>query len=92
MELTVAIAITGIVLSIMTFFAGAKKTSNADVEKRARFEGEIKAKLDQLIKSVEQLEDKLSRNKNELYAEIRRQIQEHERHYHNGTGSDERTG
>lgn len=82
MKLTVFIAILGAVLSVLTFFAGSKRNSNTDVEKRARFEGEIKAKLDQLLQSVEKLENKLTRNTGELHAEIKRQIEEHERRYH----------
>lgn len=82
MELTIIIAVIGVVLSILTYFAGVKRNSNTDVEKRARFEGEIKAKLDQLILSVEKLENKLTRNTDELHAEIKRQIAEHERRYH----------
>lgn len=76
------IAAVGLVLSVLTYFAGVKRTSNADVEKRARFEGQIEAKLDQLIKQVSKLEEKLSQNKDELYAEIKERIEEHERRYH----------
>lgn len=78
----ILIAFIGVIIAVLTYFAGAKRTSNADVEKRAYFEGEIKAKLDQLLTSFEKLEMKLSKNTDELYSEISKQIAEHERRYH----------
>ena len=51
--ITVAVAIIGCIISILTYFAGQKKVSNDDVEKSAFFQGEITAKLDQLIKTVD---------------------------------------
>lgn len=83
MEWTVFTGISGIVLSVLSYFAGAKKQSNEDVGKRAYFEGEIHAKLDQLINSFEKLEAKLSKNTDDLYAAIHNEIKEHEKRYHN---------
>lgn len=82
MEITVVVAVIGVILSVLTYFAGVKKTSNGEVEKRAYFEGSITAKLDQLIKSVESLENKWAKNKEDLYSEIETQITQHERRYH----------
>ena len=78
----IIIALTGLVIAILTYFAGVKKSSNAATEQRARFEGEIKAKLDQLNRSFEKLEAKLDKSSDSLYDEIKRQIAEHERRYH----------
>lgn len=81
--ITVIVAIIGCVISTLTYFAGQKKTSNADVEKGAFFQGEITAKLDQLIKTVDKLDAKLTRNTGELHEEIDKKILDHERRYHN---------
>ena len=81
--ITAVVAVIGCVLSVLTYFAGQKKTSNVEVEKRARFEGEITAKLDQLIKAFDKLEAKLTRNTGELHDEIDKKILDHERRYHN---------
>lgn len=82
MDSNVVIAVIGVVLAILTYFAGVKKSSNAETEHRARFEGEIKAKLDQLNHSFEKLEAKLDKSADSLNGEIKRQITEHERRYH----------
>lgn len=79
---TITIGIIGAVLSILTYFAGSKRHSNNEVAERARFEGEIKAKLDQLLLSFEKLENKLTKNTSELYDEINQQIAAHEKRYH----------
>ena len=77
------VAVIGVIIAILTYFAGQKKSSNADVEKSAFFQGEITAKLDQLIKTVDKLDQKLTRNTGELHEEIDKKITEHERRYHN---------
>lgn len=82
MEITVLVAVIGCVITVISYFAGVKKSSTAEVEKRAYFEGEIKAKLDQLLTSFDKLEAKLSKNTDELYAQITKEIEEHERRYH----------
>ena len=83
MDTNIIIAVIGVVIAILTYFAGVKKSSNAETEQRARFEGEIKAKLDQLNRSFEKLEAKLDKNADDLYTEIHKRISEHERRYHN---------
>lgn len=84
--ISVSIAAIALVVSIVNSFAGAKKTSNEDVEKSAFFQGEITAKLDQLIKTVDKLDQKLTRNTGELHEEIDKKILDHERRYHNNAG------
>lgn len=74
--------VIGIVIGVVGYFAGQKKQSNDEVQKRAYFEGEIKAKLDQVLTALEKLETKLSKNTDELYTEINKRIAEHERRYH----------
>ncbi len=83
MDTKILIAIIGVVVSVLTYFAGVKKSSNAETEQRARFEGEIKAKLDQLNRSFEKLEAKLDKTTDDFYTEIDKRISEHERRYHN---------
>lgn len=82
MDTNIIIAVIGVVIAVLTYFAGLKKSSNAETEQRARFEGEIKAKLDQLGRAFEKLEAKLDKSAGSLYDEIKRQISEHERRYH----------
>jgi hypothetical protein len=81
--ITIAVAIIGCVVSILTYFAGQKRTSNNDVEKSAYFQGEMSAKIDQVIKNLEKLDSKLTRNTGELHDEIDKKILDHERRYHN---------
>jgi hypothetical protein len=80
--ITVVVGVIGCVIAVLTYFAGLKKNSNFDVEKRAHFEGTIEAKLDQLIKTVDKLDQKLTRNTSELYTEIDQKIEQHEKRYH----------
>lgn len=82
MDTNILIALVGAVIAVLTYFAGIKKSSNAETEQRARFEGEIKAKLDQLNRSFEKLESKLDKTAEDFYTEIDKRISEHERRYH----------
>lgn len=84
MNTTAVVDILVVIFSGLAFFAGLKRTSNTDIAERARSEGEIKAKLDQLLNSFEKLENKLTRNTSELYEEIDKRISEHEKRYHSG--------
>lgn len=86
MTLDIIIAVIGVLLAILSYFAGQKTQSNTDVEKRAYFEGEIKAKLDQLIKRFDNMEEKLSKRTAELHQEIDKSIAEHEKRYHSING------
>lgn len=72
----------GVIVGVVGYFAGQRKTSNAEVEKRARFEGSMEAQLKQVIEKLDKIEDKLSKNTDALYAEIDKAISEHERRYH----------
>ena len=75
---SILIAAGGLVLAVLTYFAGAKRSAS----ERARFEGEISASLKDLTRSVEKLEDKFDKTSDGIYDEIKRQISEHERRYH----------
>ena len=77
------VGIIGIVIGVIGYFAGQRKQSSEDAANRARFEGEVCAKIDQVLHSIEKLENKLSKNTDALYAEIDDKIAEHERRYHN---------
>ena len=83
-DITVLVGLIGVAIAILTYFAGQKKTSTDDAAKRARFEGEISAKIDILIGRFDKLEEKLSNSTSELYDEIDARIKEHEMRYHNG--------
>ena len=72
----------GVIVGVVGYFGGQRKTSNAEVEKRAHFEGTMEAKLEQISEQLNKIEDKLSKNTDALYAEIDKAIAEHERRYH----------
>lgn len=78
------VGVIGIVLSIISHFNSEKKNSNTETEKYAFFQGEMTAKIDQLIHAVEKLDAKLSKNTDDLYNEISEKISEHEKRYHSG--------
>lgn len=78
----IIIGVIGVIIAVLTYIAGTKKTSNEEVEKRAYFEGQIGAKLDQVLHSLEKLESKVSKNTEELYNTIEKRIEEHERRFH----------
>ena len=82
MDTNILIALVGAIIAVLTYFAGIKRSSNAETEQRARFEGEIKAKLDQLNRSFEKLESKLDKTAEDFYTEIDKRISEHESRYH----------
>ena len=84
MEITVVVGIIGALIAVLSYFAGVKKSSNEDVEKRAYFEGQVTEKLDQLMHRFDRLEEQLSNNTSELYDEIAKQVEKHEERYHNG--------
>ena len=77
---SILIAAGGLVLAVLTYFAGAKRSAS----ERARFEGEISASLKDLTRAVDKLETKLDRTSDGIYDEIKRQIADHERRFHNG--------
>ena len=82
LETGVVIAAIGLTISILSYFFGLKKHSNDDVEKRARFEGEIKATLNALSADVKKIEEKFDRFSEGYYEEIEKRIKEHEVRYH----------
>lgn len=82
-----AVGVIGIILSIISYFNNVKKQSNSDTEKYAYFQGEMKAKMDELLRAVEKLDVKLSKNTEDLYNEISDKIAEHETRYHNARGN-----
>ena len=75
--------VIGVIVGVVGYFTGQKKQSNDEVAKRAHFEGEITAKLEQVLNAIEKLDAKLSKNTDELYAEIAKRIAEHEKRFHN---------
>ena len=81
-SITVLVAVVGCVLSCISFWVGQKKVTGEEAAKRARFEGMIDEKLNNLIKSVDKLDSKLSKSTTELYDEIDKRIAEHEKRYH----------
>lgn len=76
--ITIIVGLGGLILAVMTYIAGTKKTG----EERARFEGMVEEKLDRLQVSLDKLEERLSKNTTELYDEIDQKIHEHEERYH----------
>lgn len=81
-ETGIIIAAIGLVISVLSYFFGVKKQSNADVEKRAHFEGEIKATLKRLVDDVDKIQQKFDKFSGNYIIEIDKKIQEHEARYH----------
>lgn len=79
---TIIVGIVTAVVSIVSYFAGEKKTSKGEVAERARFEGNVEATLKQILLRLDGLDAKLTRNTTELYDEIDKRIAEHEKRYH----------
>lgn len=81
-SITLLVAVVGCAVSCLSFLLGQKKSNSEETAKRARFEGMIDEKLNNLIKSVDKLDEKLSKNTNDLYKEIDKRISLHEKRYH----------
>lgn len=81
-SITLLIAIVGCAVTCLSFLLGQKKSTSEETAKRARFEGMIDEKLNNLIKSVDKLDEKLTKSTNDLYEEIDKRIILHEKRYH----------
>ncbi len=75
--------VIGVIIGVIGYFTGQKKQSNDEVAQRAHFEGEVTAKLKQVIDAIEKLDAKISKNTEELFDEIDKRIEKHEKRYHN---------
>lgn len=79
---TVLVGIIGCVITALSFLLGQRKTTKEETAARATFEGIITEKLNNLIKTVDKLDEKLSSTSTKLYDEIDKRIEDHEKRYH----------
>lgn len=77
-NVTVLIAILGLVLSVITFFVGQKKASQDDGQEFGEFMGEIRADIRNIKDDIKEIKNDRERLKNE----IDHAINEHVKAYH----------
>lgn len=80
MDLTMAIAIIGCIIGILSFFFGRRKENGEEQYKM----GVIDTKLDEISKQIKSLEDKLDRFDKDTDEKIKQAISQHEHVYHKG--------
>lgn len=78
----IAVGVIGCVVGVIGLTRNNRKDSTEDAEKRARFEGEIKADIRNLSTLVLRLQEKMDSLSDGFDAEIDRKIKEHEQRYH----------
>ena len=78
MDLSMAIAITGCVLAVLSFFFGRTKETGQEQYKM----GVIDTKLNEISKQLQALSDKLDRFDKDTEERIKQAIAQHEKIYH----------
>ena len=82
MELSMAIAITGCVIGILSFFFGRKDKSVKDNGEAQYKMGQIDEKLATISRQIEILSQKLDNYDHEIDSKIEKAIEIHEKSYH----------
>ena len=77
-NVTVLIAVLGLILSVITFFVGQKKASADDGQEYGEFMGEIRADIRNIKDDIKEIKNDRERLKNE----IDHAINEHVKAYH----------
>ena len=77
-----AVGIIGCVVGVVGLTRNSKKDTAHDAEKRARFEGEIKADIRNVSDLVIRLQEKFDKFSDSFSEEIDRKIKEHEQRFH----------
>lgn len=77
-NITVLIAVLGLILSVITFFVGQKKASADDGQEYGEFMGEIRADIRNIKDDIKEIKNDRERLKNE----IDHAISEHVKAYH----------
>ena len=78
MDITMAIAIIGCIIGVLSFFFGRRKENGEEQYKM----GVIDTKLDEISKQIKSLEDKLDRFDKDTEEKIKEAIAIHEKTYH----------
>lgn len=82
MDISMAIAIIGCVLAVLSFFFGRRDKSVKDSAEEQYKMGQIDAKLETISKQIENLSQKLDTFDREIDLRIEKAIEQHERIYH----------
>ena len=82
MDLTMAIAIIGCVIGVLSFFYNRKDKTAKDTGDSQYKMGQIDAKLEAISKQIESLSNKLDNFDREIESRIEKAIEAHERAYH----------
>lgn len=77
-NITVLIAVLGLILSVITFFVGQKKASADDGQEFGEFMGEIRADIRNIKEDIKEIKNDRERLKDE----IDHAISEHVKAYH----------
>lgn len=80
MDLTMAIAIIGCIMAVLSFFFGRKEKGETSSYKM----GQIDAKLEAISKQIESLSNKIDNFDSELDLRIEKAIDQHVQAYHKG--------
>ena len=85
MDISMAIAIIGCFLAVVSFFFGRRDKSVQDTGEAQYKMGQIDAKLETISKQIENLSQKLDTFDREVDLKIEKAIEQHERtHHHKG--------
>jgi len=82
MELSLAIAIVGCIIGVLSFFYGRRDKSVKDSAEAQYKMGQIDAKLETISKQIENLSQKLDNFDREIDLRIEKAIESHIREYH----------
>ena len=82
MDISMAIAIIGCILAVLSFFFGRKDKGERDSGEAQYKMGQIDAKLETISKQIENLSQKLDTFDREVDIKIEKAIEQHERIYH----------
>lgn len=83
MDISMAIAIIGCVLAVLSFFFGRKDKGERDNGEAQYKMGQIDAKLETISKQIENLSQKLDTFDREVDIKIEKAIEQHIKSWHN---------
>lgn len=82
MDISMAIAILGCVIGVLSFFFGRRDKSVQDTGEAQYKMGQIDAKLETISKQIENLSQKLDNFDREIDIRIEKAIEQHVKAYH----------
>ena len=86
MDISMAIAIIGCILAVLSFFFGRKDKGERDTGEAQYKMGQIDAKLEAISKQIENLSQKLDTFDREIDLRIEKAIEQHVIAYHSHKG------